>query len=111
MYFSDSPSHVFVHLVVIGMVSHLVLQLVTLLEPELPFSKPMTKGRSSTRVFVLMGAMGAGAVLFPLLAPVVYRRAWLTTVVIAALVAVSVVMERLTRARIEAQARNLEFEE
>lgn len=89
MFFSESPLHVLIHLLLIGLLSHLVLQVVTLLEPELPFSRPMTKVRSSTRVFVLMAAMGAGAVLM----------------------LVSLGVERLTRTRIEAQAVKLEFEE
>jgi hypothetical protein len=102
--------HLAVHLLVVGLMSHLVLQVVTFIEPELPFSKPVQKGRSSTRVFMLMAVIGVGAVVLPILAPLIYRNAWAIAATFAALVGASVLIERFTRLRVEAQAERLEFE-
>src|SRR5262245_49640206 len=60
-YFSPSIPHLLIHLSIVGLVGHLVLQLITLIDPELPFSKPLAKGRSSTRVFVLSICVAVGA--------------------------------------------------
>jgi hypothetical protein len=102
--------HLAIHLLVVGLISHLVLQVVTLIDPELPFSKPLQKGRSSTRVFILIVVVGMGSVLLPLLSPLVYGSAWATSILLVVLVGLSVLLERMTRLRIEAQAAKLEFE-
>ncbi len=46
-FFSTNTWHLVVHLVVVALMSHLVLQAATFLEPEMPFSKPMVKSGSS----------------------------------------------------------------
>lgn len=109
-WFSTNAAHILVHLVVIALVSHLVLQIVTLVEPELPFSKPVVKGRSSSRVMLLMVVVGVGVVIVPLTAPFVYRSTIATSVLIAGLIAASAVLDRITRLRIESQAAQLEFQ-
>lgn len=109
-YFSSSAWHVAVHLLMVGLLSHLVLQVVILIEPELPFSKPLVKGSASTRVFMVMFVVGATAVLLPILGPFIYRNTLATIGAMAALVGGSVVLDRLTRLRIEAATAGLEFE-
>jgi hypothetical protein len=109
-YFSPSIPHVAVHLLVVGLLSHLVLQVVILVEPELPFSKPLVKGAASSRVFVVMFAVGATAVALPALGPVIYGSAAATTVAVALLVAIGVLLDRLTRVRIARLTAGLEFE-
>jgi len=109
-FFSENIPHLLVHLTVIGLVSHLVLQIVTLLDPELPFSKPLAKSRSSTRVFVLVGCVSFGAIFFPLLAPVIYFSAATVALCFTMIIGLSIALDRLTRIRIEAQADKLEFE-
>jgi hypothetical protein len=109
-YFSTNALHVAVHLVVITLISHLVLQVVTFVEPELPFAKPMVKGSSSTRVFVIISIVVASAAVLPHLAPFVYQSATVTIAGIAGLVLLSLMIDRFTRLRIEAQTAQLEFE-
>lgn len=109
-FYTISVSHLIVHLVVVGLISNLILQVVTFLDPELPFSKPTQRGRSSGRVFSVMAVVGIGIFVIPLLAPVVYRSASGIALVIVTLGGMSVLIERLTRLRIEAQASRLEFE-
>ena len=107
---SPSIAHVAVHLLVVGLLSHLVLQLVILVEPELPFSKPLTKGSSSARVFVIMFVVGVSAAVLPAVAPLIYSSVAATASSIVALVVCSVVMDRATRLRIRQLTAGLEFE-
>ena len=109
-YFTTSIPHLIVHLLVMVLVSHLVLQLVTFVEPELPFSRPLVKGTSSSRVFVVMILAAGAATSLPFFAPLVYRSTIATAAGIATLVLISVMIDRFTRLRIEAQASRLEFE-
>ena len=109
-YFSENVLHLLIHLSVIGLLSHLVLQVTTFVVPELPFSKPITKGRSSTRVFLLSMLVAVGAVFFPLLAPVLYRSTWTIVCTFAIVIAVTAAMERLTWIRVQRQTATLEFE-
>jgi len=109
-YFTTSIPHLIVHLLVMVLVSHLVLQLVTFVEPELPFSRPLVKGTSSSRVFVVMILAVGAATSLPFFAPLVYRSTIATAAGIATLVLISVMIDRFTRLRIEAQASRLEFE-
>ena len=109
-FYTTSIPHLIVHLIVVALISHLALQGISFFDPELPFSKPMQKGRASTRIFMVMVVIGFGAVVMPLAAPLVYRSVVATTVVIATLIFLSILLERLTRLRIEAQAAELEFQ-
>jgi ABC-2 type transport system permease protein len=109
-YFATNIAHLIVHLLVMVLVSHLVLQLVTFVEPELPFSRPLAKGSSSSRVFVIMIFAVAAGTSLPHLAPLVYRSTAATAAGIATLVLISVMIDRFTRLRVEAQASRLEFE-
>ena len=61
------------HLLVLTLISHLVLQIVTFVEPELPFSKPLVKGSSSSRVFGIMIVVVALAGFLPYFMPLIYR--------------------------------------
>ncbi|HYN09087.1 MAG TPA: hypothetical protein VES67_17020 [Vicinamibacterales bacterium] len=109
-YFSTNVLHVAVHLLVITLVSHLVLQIVTFVEPELPFAKPMVKGSASTRVFGIIVLVVIVASVLPHLAPLIYRSTAVTVAGIAGLVLLSLLIDRFTRLRIEAQTAGLEFE-
>ena len=109
-YFTTNLLHLAVHLLVVALGSHLVLQVVTFIEPELPFSKPLVKGSSSSRVFIVMFVVMASATALPRVAPLVYRSAIATTTAIAVLILVSVLLDRFTRLRIETQTAGLEFE-
>jgi hypothetical protein len=109
-WFTTNVLHLAVHLLVIALTSHLVLQLVTFVEPELPFSKPLVKGSSSSKLFVVMFFVMAAATILPHVAPLVYRSTVATAIGIALLMLFSVMLDRFTQLRIEAQTAGLEFE-
>jgi hypothetical protein len=109
-YFTTNLLHLAVHLLVITLTSHLVLQVVTFVEPELPFSKPLVKGATSSKLFVVMFVVMAAATTVPHLAPLVYRSTVATAMCIGVLIFISWLLDRFTRLRIEAQTAGLEFQ-
>jgi hypothetical protein len=106
---TKSPAHAVVHVGLLGLISHLVLQVTILMDPELPFAKPMEKGRGPASLFALFIGIGIVNVALTVFAPQLYG-SWLATAgaAIIAIVA-SVFVELLTKARVEEQARKLEF--
>lgn len=109
-WFSTNLLHLAVHLLVVTLVSHLVLQVVTFIEPELPFAKPLVKGTSSMRVFMVMIVVVLVAGILPHLAPYMYRSTVATLGGIVTLIVLSVMVDRFTRLRVEAQTAELEFQ-
>jgi hypothetical protein len=109
-YFSPNLLHLAVHLLVLTLVSHLVLQIVTFVEPELPFSKPLVKGSSSSRVFGIMIVVVALAGFLPYFMPLIYRNTATTIAGIMGVAILSVMIDRFTQLRVEAQTASLEFQ-
>jgi hypothetical protein len=108
--FRYPPPYVAVYALFTGLVSHLVLQLATLVDPELPFSRPLAKGRGAgTTLFTIMiiGALGG---LLPFLLERFYRSGLAIAIVFSAVIAASLAARRLTRFRVERRAARLEFE-
>lgn len=97
-----------VHIGLMGLVSHLVLQLTILLEPELPFAKPTDKNRSTT-IFALFIGIGIINVALTIFQERLFG-SWINvTGTAAATIVASVVVELITKARVDEQARKLEF--
>lgn len=109
-YFFQNVWHTVLHIMVLGLLTHLALQLVFLQSPDLPFSRPnLRASRSmSLTVYVVVVPVVVYLVL-PLLFRYVYpqadRLAWFCAVAVA----MSVLLERLVRSRIARRLRNLEF--
>lgn len=100
-WFVPNLLHVVVHVALIGLLSYLCLQVMILLDPDLPFSKPPMKGRSSTTMFFVIFVV--------VLVVWVYSSVVITAAAFAAAVALSALIDRVTRARIDQQARAFEF--
>src|SRR6185436_3142967 len=88
---------VFIHLVVMGLLSHLLLQLSTLIEPELPFSKPIDKGLSSARIFGLTMLAGVAATGLAFLTPSIYGRPLAVLLTCVLLTAGTIILDRSMR--------------
>ena len=101
--------HVVVHMVLLGLVSHLWLQLFVLLDPVLPFSRPPAKGRNSATLFPMMFLMIGSSVALQMVAWRIYSNPVVTVIVFGAVAGISVAVDILTRARVAQQARTLEF--
>ena len=109
-YFIGNVFHVAVHIGLQGLLGYLVLQVAMLADPALPFSRPPQKGRNSaaTLIFVMVAAM-ASTVLNTFSAAL-YGSALATAGAFGAIGLASVVVDRLTRARVELETESLEFE-
>jgi hypothetical protein len=109
-YFTGEPVHVAIHVFFLGLISHLLLQMIMLAEPELPFSQPMQKGTRSSVMFVMMtiAAVSSLAVV-PVLATVVYVSPLRIAGGVTLLAGASWAVDWLTRVRVEQRAEGLEF--
>lgn len=102
--------HVAIHMALLGLLSHLVLQSYVLLDPELPFSRPTQTGRRSGAVLALMLVMGLASGLLQAFSAQIYASLIVTLIIFGVMIAANVVMVLLTRARVAIQAKSLEFQ-
>lgn len=108
-YASHDALHAIEHVAVLGLVSHLVLQITIFMDPELPFAKPFDKGGGPSRMMALFLFIGITNVALTFATPFFYSN-WMFAAGMAAVVIVlSLFAELLTKSRIEEQARKLEF--
>ncbi|HET7585227.1 MAG TPA: hypothetical protein VFK13_09970 [Gemmatimonadaceae bacterium] len=110
VYFVHNVWHVLLHVLFLGLLSHLLLQLMVLLDPELPFSRPWQKSRNSGMLFGFMMVIFVAAALLQVFGPEMYQSVATIGVVLGVLVGTSIIVDLLTRARIAGQAHSLEFE-
>jgi ABC-2 type transport system permease protein len=102
--------HVAVHLALQGLLGYLVLQVAMLIDPALPFSRPARKGGNSIVMLVFLAAMGALSALLNAYSSTLYASLRSTLAAFAAMLLAGVIVDRLTRARVERQTASLEFE-
>jgi hypothetical protein len=105
-----SIGHIALHMALLGLISHLVLQAYILLDPDLPFSRPAQTGRRSGTVIGFMLVMGLASGLLQAFSWWIYQRLTATVIVFGVIIGANALMNLLTRARVEIQARSLEFE-
>jgi hypothetical protein len=102
--------HVLVHVAFLGLLAHLVLQIALLLDPALPFSRPMQRGRS-TSIFLGFTFVTIVVSLFiQYYSARIYSTVTSTVAAVAVILFIGLVIDVLTRARIHRQAQLLEFE-
>lgn len=108
--FTHDYLYVATWLVLLGALSHMALLLLILLNPEMPFSKPVERSGGSGRIIAVMVAAGLVGALMPLLARAIERSPTATATTFAIIVLATLALNRLTRVRIERQADHLEFQ-
>jgi len=102
--------HVLVHVTFLGLCAHLVLQLALLIDPTLPFSKPMLKGRGTSLFFAFTVATVGVSGFIQFYSARLYSSTASTLTAVAGILVAGVIIDRLTRARVDRQTRLLEFE-
>jgi hypothetical protein len=102
--------HVLVHLALQGLLGHLVLQVAMLIDPALPFSKPARKGGNSLVMIVFLTVMAALSAVLNAMSASLYSSVGATSAAFGGIVLAGLVVDRLTRARVERQTASLEFE-
>ena len=100
--------HAVIHAAVLGLVSHLAIQMLLLVAPRLPFAQPVRKG---ARIGSFMGAVLLAVLalaLLPLMLWVYARPSW-TAAAMVVLVAVAVLAPRIVTRQIRGRVGRLEF--
>jgi len=102
-YFFHDVGHAVTHATFLGLMSYLVLELSVLIDPKLPFSTPMDKDTRAGLTFGFMMVVTlVGFAMYFFLVYVAYRSLLRMIVTFVALVAIAVLMDRLTRRRVAA---------
>ncbi|MBN1446809.1 MAG: hypothetical protein JXA28_02665 [Bacteroidetes bacterium] len=110
LFYFDSVQNVLLHVFTLSMLSHLILQVLVMVYPHLPFSRPLRKGERTANIFV--GIMVAAIVMFILvnvLSRVIYPSAVATGVTLVVLAVLTLVFERLAAERVRRKTRLLQF--
>lgn len=110
LYRFGNPLHVVVHVLVLGLFSHLFLQMTVFIDPNLPFSKPMQKGERSVVMF--MTALIQTVLSVPMVMLVsrfIYPSALRTACFIAGVVMLSVGVERMLAGRVSSRSARWEY--
>jgi hypothetical protein len=109
-YFVGNALHVAIHIALQGLLGYLVLQVTMLADPALPFSKPTQKGRNSVATLAFMLAAVVASTFLDAFSAQLYGSAVATAGAFGSIVLASLVVDRLTRARVELATESLEFE-
>ena len=109
-YVVGNVGHVLVHVAFLGLLAHLVLQVALLLDPALPFSRPMQKGRSTSLFFGFTLVTILVSLFIQFYASTMYSSVTSTVSAVIGIVVFGVIIDWLTRARVQRQAQRLEFE-
>lgn len=102
--------HVLVHVAFLGLLAHLVLQIALLFDPALPFSRPMQKGRSTSLFFGFTLVTVLVSLFIQFYSARMYNSVTATAAAVGAILLAGLLIDWLTRARMDRQAQLLEFE-
>lgn len=109
-YVIGNVTHVLIHVGFLGLLAHLVLQVALLLDPALPFSRPMQKGRNTGLFFGFTFVTILVSLFIQFYAATMYSSVTATMSAVVVILLIGAVIDWLTRARVQRQAQLLEFE-
>ena len=109
-YVVGNVAHVLVHVAFLGLLAHLVLQIGLLLDPALPFSRPMQKNTNAAVFFGFTAITVLLSLFIQFYSARIYSNPTSTIVAVVVIVLIGVALDLLTRARVNRQAQLLEFE-
>ena len=107
----DSFQNVLLHVFILAMLSHIILQVLVMLNPYLPFSRPSRKGQKTIGIFI--GIIISGAVMLliiSVLALGIYPSATATGITLIVLAGLTLLFERLAADRVRRKTRKLQFD-
>lgn len=105
-----SAQHVVVHVLILALLSHCIMQLLVMANPHLPFSRPLRKGERSNGIFlgIIVAAVGMTAII-NLLARLIYTSQIATAATLVSLAVLTVVFEKLAARRVRGKAADFQF--
>jgi hypothetical protein len=109
-YFFNHTLHMLLHILVLGLLAHLFLQLAFLYSPDLPFSRPNVRGsRSKNLAIFLVAAPFILYFLLPFIFEYVYPSPASYLVFTITILTVSLILESLIQVRVAAYLKRVEF--
>jgi hypothetical protein len=109
LYF-ENYQHVVVHVLVLSLLSHLIMQVLVMANPYLPFSRPLRKGERTTGVFVgIVVAAISMTIIINVLARLIYPSQIATGVTLIALAVLTIIFEKLAAERVRKKSRLFQF--
>lgn len=108
-YFFEHAWHAVVHALFAGLLAHLLLQLVVIAKPALPFAAEPRKAERSAAILGIFIAGSITAAVFPVFLHFVYRSLPVTFGVLVSFVAVTAAVEYAVRLRVDEAIGELEF--
>jgi hypothetical protein len=107
--FYDRIWHAAVHAIFIGMLAHLLLQVIVIVKPLLPFAAEPRRGERSVGLMLTFFVAALFAGTLPVLLPSMYARPAITIGAFLILVLVTAAMEYALRLRVDEAIGELEF--
>ncbi|MDX9758116.1 MAG: hypothetical protein RBU27_03055 [Bacteroidota bacterium] len=106
----NSIQHVVVHVLILALLSHCIMQLLVMANPHLPFSRPLRKGERSSGIFVgiIIAAVGMTATI-NLLARWIYTSPVGTGATLVSLAVLTIIFEKLAARRVRRKAADFQF--
>jgi hypothetical protein len=102
--------HVLVHVAFLGLLAHLMLQIALLLDPALPFSRPVQQTRMTGVFLGFTLATILVSLFIQFFSARIYSDVTSMLAAVAIIILAGFVIDLLTRARVSRQAQLLEFE-
>lgn len=110
LYYFENPLHAVAHTFTFALASFVVLQILYLLRPRLPFSEPKIRGSQSAVFTILIFALPlAGLLLVVFISRTVYRSTALTLAAYLGMLLLSYVLEKWIKVRIARLSRRLQY--
>ncbi|MFQ5648950.1 MAG: hypothetical protein ACE5IY_03325 [bacterium] len=109
-YSFNNMLHVLLHILMLGLLSHLFLQFAFLYSPDLPFSRPNVKGQRSRNMAMLLILVPFVLYLgLPLIFRYIYTDPASYLVFAITVLSVSLILESLIQVRVGSHAKKFEF--
>jgi ABC-2 type transport system permease protein len=108
-YWFTRLDHLAILLLTLALLCHLVLLVQLLLNPELPFSQPETKGGRS-QVMILVIALSVVAVMLPTMLHIAFATPVRVLATLTGFIAINLLLQKATVARVERLARAAEVQ-
>jgi energy-converting hydrogenase Eha subunit A len=109
--FFESALNVIIHVFMLSILSHLILQILVLTNPFLPFSRPIRKGERTAGVFIgIIVAALSMTIVINVLARLVYPSQTITAVTLVGLAILTIAFERFAGTRVRRRSKLLQYD-
>jgi energy-converting hydrogenase Eha subunit A len=110
LYF-ENYQHVIIHVLILCLLSHLIMQILVMANPYLPFSRPIRKGERTTSVFIgIVIAAVSMTIIINILARLIYPSQIATGVTLVTLALMTIIFEKLAADRVRRKAGLFQFD-